>query len=330
MKKILLILFVIFLSISAMAENSVRSVGSGPEFEVAPAIVFANGNGEFQIGVFSEDGSPVNFEAYFNDEIQKTFDKQWTFQFKLPEGKMYSYITFESHKGPLTSLATALILSSNLAIKIDKGIGFTFFPSYNGYMKGDEEVFSIVGPGYGHENLKFSIDKKVLYDMNLSTVSNFPKVFESSLDTSELADGFHNFSISSNLITGQALQVDKTIGIDNTPPKVLSSNGQELFFEGKFVITIQATDTMKLTDAYFYRKSSNGSLTFIGESGFVNGRSALKINDFSGSQTFVAKIFDVSNNVSVYEFTLVNNKPFLIPLIILLTTFGIILLTLLR
>lgn len=127
MKKILLILFVIFLSISAMAENSVRSVGSGPEFEVAPAIVFANGNGEFQIGVFSEDGSPVNFEAYFNDEIQKTFDKQWTFQFKLPEGKMYSYITFESHKGPLTSLATALILSSNLAIKIDKGIGFTFF-----------------------------------------------------------------------------------------------------------------------------------------------------------------------------------------------------------
>ncbi len=330
MRKALLILLSIFIAGTVMAQNSVRSVGSGPAFEIVPAVVFANENGIFQIGVFSTDGSPVNFEAYFNGEMKTTFDRQWTFEFTLPEDRLYDYIIFKSVDGNLTSVATALVLASKLKTGIESGAGFSFFPTYNGYMKGNETIFAILTAGYGHEDLKLSLDASPIFDTTLNPVSNLPAIFATQIDTSKFKDGFHKFSISSSLVTGQILTDKKVIGIDNIGPKMVSYQGQELFFEGKFEITIEATDAIGLSRVYLYKKGSDNSLILLGNGRFVDGKSTFKIDDFSGEETFVTRIIDQSGNICASEFSIVNNKPFLIPLVIIIATIGVIVLSLIR
>ncbi len=316
-----------FLASFAIAEGVVRSVGSGPAFEISPAIVFAGENGNFQIGGFSGDGMPITLEVYFNGDVRKFFDKQWTFNATLPSTSLYSYVVFKGENGYLTSVATALVVSHKIMTNIENGIGISIFPNYGNYLKGNENIFAIISPGYGRESVQIDLDGQKILERAISIFDNSPKIFESTVNTQMFVDGFHTLSAQTNLITGQSLTIQKNVGIDNNGPKVISFSGNELFFSGKYSITVGATSLVGLKDAELYLKNSDNTLTFVGKNDFLNGQANFTVGDFTGSRMFVVKAIDMLGVSSSYEFTVTNNQPLIIPMIILGVAIGVILLT---
>lgn len=327
MSKLFILLLFILITFTAMAEGLVRSVGSGPTFEVSPAIVFANPNGDFQIGGFSESGNSIALETYFNGKTTNSFDRQWTFQFTLPSTYLYAYVVFKSTKGYLTSIATALIVSPKLKTDLENGIGMAFLPDHNGYLRNKTEIFAMIMPGYGRQNLTIMLDGKKIWNYSLSPFNDSPKIFETSIDTKNIHDGIHTFSAITRLVTGQFLSTQKKMGIDNEGPKVVSFSGNDLFLNGKYVITAVATDLVGLSDSELYIENADGALVFVGKSNFVNDKAEFTLSDFTGSRNFVLKVSDLSGLSKSYEFTVSNNQPLIIPLIILVSTLGVILLT---
>ncbi len=327
MSKALVLILSVLLTCFVMAEGVVRSVGSGPSFEISPAIVFANENGTFQIGGFSENGMPMTLDVYFNGGVRNFFDRQWTFNATLPSTSLYSYVVFKGKSGYLTSVATALVVSNKIMTSIEKGIGISYFPNYINYLKGTENVFAIVAPGYGRKNVKITFGGHELLDQPISIFDNSPKIFEVAFNTRMFKDGFYTLSAQANLITGESLVIQKEMGIDNNGPKVVSFSGNELFLSGRYDITVEATDLTGLKDAEIYVKNADGTLSFIEKSGFVNGNANFMIGDFTGSRTFVVMVTDTLNSTSNYEFTVTNNQSLIIPLIVLAVSIGVILLT---
>ncbi|BBJ28212.1 hypothetical protein [Athalassotoga saccharophila] len=324
MSKFFFVLLLV-LAVSLVQAGVVRSFGSGPAFEISPGIVIAGPDGHFQVGGFSEDGSPITLSAYFNGETKSTVDKQWTFTFTLPSTMSYAYITFESRSGYLTSFATALVISYNLQ-KTDSDV--YFYPSYNGYMRGDEHIYVIAQPGYGRESLSILVDDNRIFEWQISPFDNSPKVFGFNFDTKNLKDGFHLFSTRENLVTGQSLSSNAYIGIDNNGPKVVSFIGKDIFLSGKYEITVKATGAIPLKDISLYVKNGNESTLL--STLPANKETKFIINEFAGSKTFEVNVSDVSGMSRVYSFVVQNNQSFVIPLVILAFTLGVIFLTFLK
>lgn len=326
MSKIFFVLFLVSILSFTEAANLVRSSGSGPAFEISPAVVFANVDGQFQIGGFSESGTSISLSAYFNGVIKDTLDKQWTFTFTLPSTVLYSYVVFESHEGYLTSIATALVLSYDLK---QGNEDFQFFPNYKGYMRGNEDVYVISEPEYGRESISLFLDGQKISQWKISPFDNSPKIFKTSVDTTKLKDGFHLFSTEENLITGQIISSNSRIGIDNRGPEVISFLGQDIFLSGKYEITVKATGTIPLKEVSLYVKNGIQN-SLISTLPVQNGEARFVVNEFAGSKTFVVSVSDISGLSRSYEFTIVNNQSFIIPLVILTFTLGVILLTFLK
>lgn len=327
MLKTFVLILSVFLASFVMAEGIVRSVGSGPAFEISPATVFTNENGDFQIGGFSGDGLPITLEVYFNGNVKKFFDKQWTFKGTLPSTSLYAYVVFKSESGYLTSLATALVVSNKIMTNIENGIGISSFPNYGNYLRGSENVFAIVPSGYGRENVQIMIDGHKILDQPISIFDNAPKIFETTVNTQMFEDGFHTLVAQTNLITGGSLTTKREMGIDNNGPKVVSFLGNELFLSGKYSITVAATDLIGLKDANLYIKQADNTLDFVGKSDFVGEKANFMIGDFTGSRTFVVRTTDILGFSSDYEFTVTNNQPLIMPLIVLVVAIGVIILT---
>ncbi|MCL4407248.1 MAG: hypothetical protein M1542_00715 [Thermotogae bacterium] len=330
MLKAFVLILSAFLACFVMAEGVVRSVGSGPAFEISPAIVFTGENGDFQIGGFSGDGMPITLEVYFNGKVRKFFDRQWTFNSTLPSTSLYSYVTFKSENGYLTSVATALVVSYKIMTNIENGIGIFNLPDYGNYLKGTEKIFAIVPPGYGRENVQITMDNQTILDQPISVSDNSPKIFEANVNTQMFEDGFHTLFVKANLITGESLLAQKKVGIDNNGPKVVSFSGSELFLSGKYSITVAATDLIGLKDAELYVKNADNTLIFMGKNDFLNGNVNFVIGDFTGSRTFVVKLTNVVGFSSNYEFTITNNQSLIMPLIVLTVAIGVILLTFIK
>ncbi len=325
MSKFFFVLFLLF-AVSLAQAGVVRSFGSGPAFEISPDVIVAGRDGQFQVGGFSEDGSPITLSAYFNGEVKNTVDRQWTFTFTLPSTMPYAYVTFKSRAGYLTSVATALVISYNLQ-KSDTNLYFS--PSYNGYMRGNEYIYVVSQPEYGRENLSIFVDNNRLFEWQISPFDNSPKVFEFNLDTKNLKDGIHLFSARENLITGQSLDSNAYIGIDNNGPKVVSFIGKDIFLSGKYEITVKATCAIPLKDISLYVKSGNET-TFLSTLPAKDGEAKFTINEFAGSKVFEVNVSDASGMSKVYSFVVQNNQSFIIPLVILAFTLGAILLTFLK
>jgi|YelNatPaOPRAMG01_1025707.scaffolds.fasta_scaffold20349_3 hypothetical protein len=332
MLKAFVLILSVFLACFVMAEGIVRSVGSGPAFEISPAIVFTGENGNFQIGGFSGDGMPITLEVYFNGKVRKFFDRQWTFNSTLPSTSLYSYVTFKSENGYLTSVATALVVSYKIMTNIENGIGISNLPDYGNYLKGTEKIFAIVQPGYGRENVQIIMDDQKILNEPISVSDNSPKIFEADVNTQMFEDGFHTLFAKANLITGESLLAQKKVGIDNNGPKVVSFSGSESFLSGKYSITVVATDLIGLEYAQLYIKNTDNALTSVAKSDFLNGEAKFTLSDFTGSKTFVVKVTDIVGFSSNYEFTITNNhsQSLIMPLIVLTVAIGVILLTFIK
>ncbi|MGC8611108.1 MAG: hypothetical protein ACP5LR_01355 [Athalassotoga sp.] len=316
----------LILAVSLVQAGVVRSFGSGPAFEISPGIVIAGPDGHFQIGGFSEDGRPIALKAYFNGEIKNTVDKQWTFNFTLPSTMPYAYVTFESRTGYLSSFATALVISYNL----QKSVADLYFsPSYNGYMRGNEHIYAVAQPGYGRESFSVLVDGNRIFKWQISPFDNSPKIFVFNLDTKDLRDGFHLFSTRESLITGQTLSSNAYIGIDNNGPEVVSFIGKDIFLSGKYEITVKATGAIPLKDISLYVKNGNES-TLLSALPLKNGEAKFVINEFAGSKTFEVNVSDIAGISKVYSFVIQNNQSFVIPLVILVFTVGVVWLTFLK
>lgn len=330
MAKLFILLLSILITFSVMAEGMVRSVGGGPSFELSPAIVFANPNGDFQIGGFSESGTPIKLETYFNGNKMNFFDRQWTFRSTLPSTYLYSYMTFKSTEGYLTSIATALIVSYKLKTDLENGIGMAFYPDYNGYLRDNTRIFAMITPGYGRQNLTVMLGGEKLWNLSLSPFDDSPRIFEFLMNTKKIQDGIHTFSAMTQLVTGQFLSTQQKMGIDNEGPKMVSLSEKDLFLDGNYVITVTATDLIGLSDSELYVKNPDGTLEFVGKSDFVDGKAKFTFNDFTGSKNFVLKISDLSGLSKSYEFAVSNNQSLIIPLIVFAFALGVIFLTFLK
>ncbi len=196
---ILLSSLLVLMSITALAANNVRSVGSGPVFGLYPALTTASTDGLSNFAITS-NASGVKYDAFLDGKKFFSSGNFTDFTISTPFEKPFYYLVVKAFGAyDNTSVATALIVSPTLGIDSNRMLNLSVTaPGKNGI----PSVFVTVNSGFGRKDLTLYLDGNKIDETALSPFSDSPKIFEFPLNSKSNA-GEHSVKAELRLITGE-------------------------------------------------------------------------------------------------------------------------------
>ncbi len=238
-KVVLLVsVFLLALTMTALSWGEVHSFGNGPNFVVYPSTVVAGEGNQIKFRILSSDKNAQYDILLKNQEIHLRDSS--VFDLDIPFDNSFTYLTIRGTKNWSTSTATLLVLSPKMKkVDVGKRLSIFFQP-----VALPTSLYVFTNSSFGRERLKIFLNSKEIGDYRLSPVEDSAKMFE--IPIKSISSGIYKVEAQLSLITGQTLTAATTLRyiLDKKPPKILGVDLASKIVgpKGSMQISVVATD----------------------------------------------------------------------------------------
>ncbi len=243
------VLLTLTLTLTAWAQPwFTHSTGVGPVFEVTPAIVVPDNNGNVKLSFLSDEKDVIYSAILENNKVIPI--KGETLKIKPTLNGMYTYLTIQAitKDDPWdTSVATVLVLSRKVHFDENAPISIFVIPNTAcSSQASDVKVYTVVNPVIGKESFALYENATTLIEKELSPFDEYPQVMEYNLKTNGMRSGEYTFKSEITLVTGEKIAKSATLTVLTCSQPVINAGispnviGKK---SGKFKVSLNVKST---------------------------------------------------------------------------------------